>query len=555
MSRRSNIKKQGAWLWALLMLVPALGWAQTGDDEEDLPGQNITVISTIRPILADAEKVSLSPTLPPIESETPELKYDLPVRPLKVPYVAPDVRPLAMKADEVDPLPNVYAKVGFGNYTTPYLDLYLNSGRSNRFENRDNNTNLGLHVGYISSKSSRAEQQYSDFTVSGHGTFFTDAAAIKVSGGYDRNAVRFWGYDEETDSLLAAMDNKQHFNHIYGAFEVRNAKKTDYNIDYDGKLDIHFFNDRLGQREINPIGSFMLSKRFDNDNQLRGTISLDYTSFSNDSTKRNRAILSLLPSYRLLQDIWFVDLGINTGADEGGFYIYPDVYFERELAKQYVIFYANLAGKSVKNNLRTLVDDNPFLEYNVMQRNSREFGVKAGIRGVPFQNFSYNISAAYTNVRHLPLFVNDTTFPNRFEVVYDTNATVLDLHLEAGYSFSEKVRALFSTDFYSYTLQDEIKPWHLPTVKLGFGLAWQVTKRLDTRADVYFFNNVFARETDGTAISLPGTVDINFEAAYRINDSFYIFANVFNIASTKHQRYYRYPSYGLNAIVGLKMIF
>jgi hypothetical protein len=337
--------------------------------------------------------------------------------------------------------------------------------------------------------------------------------------------------------------------------QVGNAQKTDYNIDYRGKLDFHFFNDRLGQQEINPIGSFMLSKRYRNDNQLRGTISLDYTSFNNDSTKRGTAILSLRPSYRLLQDIWFVDVGVNTGVDEGGFYIYPDVHFERELAGQYLIFYADLEGKSVKNNLRTLAGENPFLDIDVLHRNSREFGVRAGIRGVPFQNFSYNVSAAYTNVRHLPLFVNDTLLPNRFEVVYDTNATVLDLHLEAGYSFSEKVRVLLSTDFYSYSLRDQPKPWHLPTVKTGAGLAWQITDRLDTRVDVYFFNNVFARETDGTAISLPGTVDINLQASYRINDSFYIFANVFNIASTKHQRYYRYPSYGLNAIAGLKMIF
>lgn len=544
---------------ALLVALPTTIFAQTntgGEDDEDLPGQNITVVSTVKPILADAKKVSLSPNLPPIESETPDMSYDLPVEPLAVPYVAPDVRPLAMKPEEVEPLPNVYAKVGFGNYTTPYLDVYVNSGRSNRFENRNTNTNLGLHLGYISSNSSRAEQQYSDFTVSGHGTFFTDGpAAIKVHGGYDRNGIRFWGYDEETDTALAMMDNRQHFNHIYAGLQVRNAEETDYDIDYDGKLDFHFFNDRLGQKEINPIGSFMLAKRFDNDNSLRGTISLDYTSFSNDSTKRNRALLSLRPSYRLLKDIWFVDIGVNTGFDEAGFYIYPDLYFERELADKYVIFHARFKGESVKNNLRTLVEDNPFLEFDVLHRNSRELGVRAGIRGVPFDNFSYNISAAYNNVRHLPLFVNDTTLPYQFEVVYDTNATVLDLHVEAGYSFSEKLRLLVSADVFSYSLKDQIKAWHLPTVKASVGLGWNITDRISTRADVYFFNNVFYRKSDGTAASLPGIVDINLEAAYRINDSFHIFANIFNIASTRHQRYYRYPSYGLNAIGGLKMIF
>jgi hypothetical protein len=59
----------------------------------------------------------------------------------------------------------------------------------------------------------------------------------------------------------------------------------------------------------------------------------------------------------------------------------------------------------------------------------------------------------------------------------------------------------------------------------------------------------------GAEEEIKGAVDLNLSANYAYSKYFNIFVNVNNMASFKYQRYYNYPSYGIQALGGLSFTF
>ena len=517
------------------------------------PEQQFTIEREYKPSLADAVKVQLNPELPPIESKAPVLTYNVPDKYLNIPYEAPDVRPLAMKAIPLENLKNVYAKIGAGNRLMPYVDIYLNSGRNERTDKETNNLNLGGRVGYINTLESLPDQEYSEFRSKAFATFFTDKVTLGGELNYNHDGVRFYGFDH-ADSTLDFLAIKQAFKFFNGNVFVKNTTKTYYDISYNGKFDFNYLSDKFGNKEMNPVVNFMIKKGFDKGNYAKADVLIDYNAFKYDSLESKNMIIGFNPAYKLNKDKWNALLGLNLGVNEKSFFIFPDVRFERELIGKAVVFTAGFTGDVVKNNYKAITDFNPFIDNDIILKNSKDLRLSLGLRGA-LDKLTYAFKVNYDDIKNLPLFVIDTINVNRFNVIYDSTALVLNLHGELGYSFSEKFRLGVIGDYFHYTLQDEDEAWHLPSAKATLYVNYNITDKLFTNAQLYLFNNTWAKTPEGGKEQLKGLVDINLGATYKISESFHIFANVFNVASVKHQRWYNYPSYGLSALAGLALHF
>ena len=531
--------------------------ALVAQPKKDIQEQQFTIEREYRPVLADAVKLQLNPDLPPIDNTAPTLTYNIPDKYLRIPYEAPDVRPLAMKSVQLENLKNVYAKLGAGNRALPYLDIYLNSGRRESTSRSTNNLNLGAHIGYLNSNGPD-DQDFSDFDSKVFGTFFTEMVAFGAEANYNRDVINFYGFDN-TDTTFVPGDIRQRYNFFDFAFNVKNAAKNDFNLDYKGTIDVNYLADVFEHKEINPLIDLSLNKQLNESSSIIGEIGFDYNKFTYDTLETSFSIFKFNPVYRLKKDKWVADLGLNLGTVSGefeeGFYIFPDLRFDMSLIGKSLVFTSELTGKIVKNNYKVLTDYNPFLDNDVMLKNSEDIKVSVGFRGAPLDKVNYAVKVNYNNINYLPLFVNDSINYNKFDVVYDSSAFVLNLHGEIGYTFSEKLRVTATGDFFSYNLSNIAEAWHLPTAKASIYVNYNITDKLSAQADLFVFNNINARTPAGEVQQLKGLVDINLGASYKISESFHIFANVYNIASTKHQRWYNYPSYGLNALAGIALHF
>jgi len=154
-------------LWASAMLTQA---QPTGDENNE----QINIIQNYQPILVDAVKLNFNPDLPGNSFEKPNLEYHIPARSLELPFQSPEVRPLAMKPLPLDPLKNVYAKVGAGNKALPFIDVYVNSGRNGKYNNKTDPFNWGLHGGYVNAPAGIENQTFSELTTNGFLQYYVD---------------------------------------------------------------------------------------------------------------------------------------------------------------------------------------------------------------------------------------------------------------------------------------------------------------------------------------------------------------------------------------------
>jgi len=520
----------------------------TGDENSE----QISIIQNYQPILADAVKLNFNPELPGNSFEKPALSYQLPSRSLDLPYQSPSVRPLAMKPLPLDPLKNVYAKVGAGNKALPFIDFYVNSGRSGKYNNKTDYFNWGLHGGFVNAPAGIENQTYTELKTNAFVQYYVDKVELSGQVNYNQDNIRFYGYNH--DSSFTANQVKQIYHFVNGTFAVNNAKKTSYKIDYSTKLDYNYLWDIRKHREINPVFKGVINKEFDNGHQLNIGILLDYTSYAFDTLKNNRTILSVTPNYKLGDDNWFVKIGLNGGVDEDGFYLFPDALFQRELIGKGLVFYSGWHGGIEKNNLKTISDINPYLSDTLSFHNSRSQNRFMGFKGGS-QRFSWDARFAQKVVDYLPLFVNNKWDTSKFNLVYDTAAVILDMHGEASYAVNEKFRLLISGDFYNYSLKNQAKAWHMPSLKGKLSASYQLNKKLGFTADLFAYNKSFAKAPDASVKTLKGIVDINIGSTYKFSDSFYIFVEANNLTAAKYQRWYAYPNYGFNAMGGLIMTF
>ena len=128
----------------------------TSNPENDLEQEEITVVGTFKPHLADAVKVNPSPALPEDSKISIEpLEYSVPLYLQPIPWQAPAVKPVALGKPILQPLPNLFAKLGFGTQFSPLVEAAYSSGRSDKF-------NYGFRGHYTSSNGARENQLYSN---------------------------------------------------------------------------------------------------------------------------------------------------------------------------------------------------------------------------------------------------------------------------------------------------------------------------------------------------------------------------------------------------------
>ncbi|MFL5729806.1 MAG: hypothetical protein ACJ75J_10005, partial [Cytophagaceae bacterium] len=133
-----------------------------------------------------------------------------------------------------------YVKAGFGNYTTPYLEGFVNSKRSE--------TGLyGLHVKHYSSQNGPVKNSgFSDNKADVYGRYFAEKFTLKGNLNYSRSRYNFYGYNQEQPVSKDSL--KQVFNIFSAVAGIENQKK-DSRLQYDFNLGYYNFMDHYKARE------------------------------------------------------------------------------------------------------------------------------------------------------------------------------------------------------------------------------------------------------------------------------------------------------------------
>jgi len=529
----------------------------------------VIVTRGFSPTLNDANKIKRNPTVPDTVYQNPKFNYQIHSTIVASPFKVSKIKAAKMHGEPLAKLYKNYIAGGFGNYTTPFFEFYHSNLRS-----RD--TKYGVHVRHLSSAGSIKEYGYPGFSnnlIEAYYTKIKRKSMIQIDGKYQRDMVHLYGFKPgELDSNIAVpVDNDTRQIYSLGEMKLnwkryrRRPKDMDYNVD----LKYHYLTDNYKTAENQVQLNSSADWRVNFVNMLteqRFGADLNYGFYNNswDSMPtRNSSLLRLAPYYKFRYRTLFVKASIAADVSIDSVTVvnfYPQLDMKLEAIKKILYFNFTISGGMHKNTLKEYSDANPFIGQTIpMDFSNYKYKVNFGLGSTISRELDFNLQLHYNSMNHAPLFVTDysTELNNTFKVVYDDYDEV---RFRAGFAWQKQdhIRVMLMADYFIYNMTNELYAWHKPQYKITLSGNYNIGNKILLKAQIFAngkSNALVQENKQMVAVKNKGFIDANIGVEYRYRKRLGIFLNINNIAASQYQRYYNYPSYGFNAMLGLSYIF
>ncbi len=262
-------------------------------------------------------------------------------------------------------------------------------------------------------------------------------------------------------------------------------------------------------------------------------------------------LLHINPAYQYKAKDWYAHVGVNVVMDQSTLHLAPDVQVGKNLITEYLMGYAGWKGDVRKNSYYSMQQINPFVDYLFLQ-NTVYNDVFIGLKGTDKKNLTYNLKLALVSSKQLPFFVNTDSADFRgFTLAYQNGkATMFNVHAEAGYNAKDQLKINAAIDYTNYYAPDYFYNYHQPTFTAALNAAYKLNEQWQFKLGGMGWNNFLAK-SGNTTTTIKGAADINLEASYQYNKFIAAYVQLNNLTNTKYQRWYGYPVYGLNGMIGV----
>ncbi len=173
------------------------------------------------------------------------------------------------------------------------------------------------------------------------------------------------------------------------------------------------------------------------------------------------------------------------------------------------------------------------------------------------KKLTYDVRVSSKKITDQPFYVNDTTDMKKFDVVYEDlfGFGLINFHGEVSYDLTDRLELTLIGDYYNYYLDDDATAWHKPSFHINLSGQYKIGNKILLTADIYGIDDTKGRKRNGDAEQLNGTIDINVGGEYQFSDLFSVWVQLNNLAHIEHERWFKYPTYGFNGVIGGKLRF
>lgn len=528
--------------------------------------EEIEVVRPYKPILAEAVKLRRSPDLNDAKTYKARFNYSLTDRKLELNSDIDKLYAQDVAAEQQAELINNYVKGGFGSGSTILGEAYVNLGRDEALQ-------AGAFFKHFSQQGSLEGQKYNQQQVSVFGRSIGQKAVLSGRVNYERKGLYFYGFDDKNPerNLNPA---KQAFNFIEAEGEVVNRHTEDEDaFSYAAKINGYVWGDQYAAKENAVTINGYLNKRISSFN-LGLAASTELGNTKDVLTSVNNNLVRLNPYIRLQTNGINITAGVNYVKEFGTYSagrIFPAVTADFTLIPDYLQIFAELKGDVNRTSMKDLTDENPFLNSNIQIQNSVEkFSFSAGIKGTGGPGFGYKARVYRKEISDMPLFVNNFTDFNKFDVIYDFgNMKLLGLEGEISVQVSDQLKWTGKLNLEDYKPASETYSWFKPQLRITSNLLYSITDKIGFNASVAIQDASNAKVYTAAPASpyvvpnkaiedqttVKGFVDLGIGATYKINNKFSAFAKANNLLNTKYSRYLYYQAIGVNVFGGITYSF
>ncbi len=548
-----------------LLLAPVAVWAQ--EDWEKPAGG----IEDARVVIEKNKVINLRPVsrrFKVIQFAAPEvkpltIKLQLPEVTDSLPPLQVIVRPKTMKDLPIEKLYGLSAKLGYGNYASPYVLLDAGTKRNDTY---------ALN-GYFNHISSGKGPVIGDFSaagitrVGGAAKYFLNNFTLTTGADYRYQTYTIYGYNPEVIDTLVFNHSllKQRLNVF--AFDVglveNNVKN---NTDHKVTLGLNYL---INNHEISELYyglAYVFGYR--PDEQWAFDVQAEYTGFNQNGvniSNFSRRLAQLRPTAAYRWGKFTFTAGVNAfynyetnllSSKPKEFYVYPVATVKYAISSHHEVE-AGIDGAIEKLTLNGLYAENPYLSETVrVNNNINNFSMMAALQGQFTGKIGYRVNFQYRHYNRLLFYNNNSLDTARFDVVYDSGgASISRLEGELSYYINDNINISANAAYNAYTTVDLAEAWQRPVVEAGATADFSIMDKLTGHMSYFLLNGIKAQTAAGEVKTLAAIHDLNVGLNLSLTEKAGIFVDVMNIFGNNYQLYNNYPVKGFQVIGGVSYKF
>jgi len=539
------------------------GFAQT-ENVKNLGDKEVTIVKEYQPVLNDVFKISLTPQGDTSTSLTSVLKYDVDPQQMISNYNITPIKPVKIKDETIKKLYHGFVKAGYGNYNTPLLDVSYNTLRSKSFD-------AGVKIKHESSSGAIKDYGYPGFRetqIGLTGTKFFDKNMLDADINYSRDVYHFYGYKKSSTELFTRNETKHLFSDVAANFIFSDNNSDKDAIKYKAAFSIYNFRDNNHSDESGEVLSGYFGKNI-GDGLLKVNFIADLNQTQQSKQDLTRNIFTLEPLYYFKWKLLSVIAGVNSSMESNNtdllFHLYPNVEAKYMIIDDAFSVFAKWGGGMKKNTFKSISKENQFLDSFTSFKNTND---KLNLSLGAFAKLSHDVNAnatvRYSRLTNELFFVNEdldpTKSPVKFTTLYD-DVDLIAIHGQLDYRQAENTTVGLNIDFNSYNPDNLSKPLFKPLYRIGLSGKYIIADKIEIKPDIYFNGNSYAFDYRDTISNIPkfqtikGFVDLSIGVEYHYTKILNVFVQINNIAMSRQFYWNKYPSYRLNAMVGITYSF
>jgi hypothetical protein len=538
-----------------LLAIARYGYAQNEWEKEgDLEDVEIEIVKERQITLPDASRNFEKVPPRPAENTRPSFNYDFRPLSFQAAQIDPAIRPLKLKQESPSNVYGGYVSAGYGNWASPYLEAFLNSGRNR-------NRLVGAHGYFRNSGKGPVDGKNSASGSSGlsvYGKALGESITLSGEAGFENRTTHFYGYPAGT--VIDAGNIRQSFNLFSLKGALSNAKNSDFA--YELAAGFSYLADHYHARESEADINFQSSYKLSDVSLI--ALEAGYALISREDSLLEaspRSLFFVNPRYEFypMEDLK-LSAGVmaafeNDSLAKGSVHAYPDVRASYPLTPS-VDVTASLTGGIEKVSLQTLSRENMWLAPGVPIVHTNKLLELVGALHTKIGNkISVNGGFSLSTLRNLYFFRNSNQDPSKFTIEYDDITKRTNLFASLGFAQTQAFKILLRGDLYSYSTDIE-EPWHRPTYKLTGESSLNLFGKFIMEFSVIAQGGMKAFDplTD-SRVKLDPALDLNARVEYLISESFSLFGQFNNVTSSQYPVFLNYPVRGFQAMGGFTWTF
>ena len=151
----------------------------------------------------------------------------------------------------------------------------------------------------------------------------------------------------------------------------------------------------------------------------------------------------------------------------------------------------------------------------------------------------------------MPIFI-----PAYYKVTYYYNVNIINVHAEVVFRQSERINLMLSGETNSYDMDFDDQPLGIPKSTLMASLNYNIQNKIFTQVDFFANSGAYTKlGTDSVSTQLKGRADANISVSYDYKRNIAFWLSLNNIFGANNSRWYNYPTYGFQAMAGVKLKF